>query len=126
MCDQEHYDVVERFAINDRYLIKNGIKYEIELVNCDARVIVAYNEATDEYEHFHYDDINLDEDEFESPIQKYVVQIKEVHVVRVEVEASSEDEARNIAEQMYADQELENDPVYDHTFKKELWDVEEE
>jgi hypothetical protein len=58
--------------------------------------------------------------------KKYIVQVKEVHAVELEIEAESSAEARTKANEMlheeeYMGQELE----YSHTMEPEEWTVEE-
>ena len=55
---------------------------------------------------------------------KYIVKVKEVHVVEVEVEAESPAEARSkVAEKLHDEDYMENELVYSHTLEPEEWDV---
>lgn len=55
-------------------------------------------------------------------MKKYLVGIREVHVRHVEVEAMSEEEAKNVTE-TYADTDMYLE--YSHDMNKGLWSVRE-
>lgn len=53
---------------------------------------------------------------------KFTVMIKEVHVVEVEVEAASPDDARDAAEELLASGEL-GEAIYHYTLSSYEWPV---
>ncbi|HUT58513.1 MAG TPA: hypothetical protein VNA25_11770 [Phycisphaerae bacterium] len=59
-------------------------------------------------------------------MSKFHVQIREVHVNHVEVEAETEEEAKDIAEKMLARGVDDLSLEYSHTLSKDHWTVEED
>lgn len=122
MNQQDRFKEIEQKALTNKYLVlQNHSVMEIELVNVECQTIICLTKD-DEYVHIEYDDIT-DEDLFLDGDRTYTIKIPELHYVEFEVAAVSEEEARDIAEQMYNDSELEHESVLGFTFSKDKWIV---
>lgn len=120
MNQQDRFKEIEQKALTNKYLVlRNHPVMEIELVNVECQTIICLTKEND-YVHIEYDDIT-DEDLFLDGDRTYTIKIPEIHYVEIEVVAVSEEEAKDIAEQMYNDSELEHESIYDSTFSKDKW-----
>jgi hypothetical protein len=116
------FEEIENLALTNKYIsIRNHDLMEIELVNIEQQTIICLTRDK-EYEHIHYSEIT-DEDMFFDGDRVYTIKIPEIHYVNIEVYANNIQEAKNIAEQIYNDSKIPNEPVFEFAYAKEKWIV---
>lgn len=116
------FEEIEKLAIDHHFITIDGMKYEIELVNTDNQVIIVYDGFIDEYLHFQYQDLT-ENVEFSSKYETYTVKIPEVYMVEIEVQATSEEEAKELAATIYSDKKIDHLSLYDHAMNQSDWIV---
>lgn len=57
--------------------------------------------------------------------KKFIIGVKEVHVVNYTVEAEDKERALDMVENMLMEGEPDSEPVYDYTLDREDWGIHE-